>query len=831
MISRKILLLTASAMVALPAGAYAQTAAAPQAAVDDADIGEIVVTAQRREQALSDVGMSISAIGGEALQTRNFNNVSDLSKLVPGLSVSDSGFSTPIYTLRGVGINEPSIGSSSSVAIYVDEVPLAYPVMTQGTALDLQRVEVLKGPQGTLYGQNSTGGAINYIANKPTDEFAAGISATLGRFMRGNVEGFVSGPLAPTLKARVAVRGSFGDGWQESLSRNDSLGKVRNYTARAILDWEPSDNFKVSFNANGWIDKSDTIAPQLVAVFPGNSFNVDRNLVVVDGANPASCSAPVGRLPGCPINALTGTRVTAANNPVITRPELLPGRNPRAADWDAGRDFDRDDSFWQGSVRAEWQLNDTIALTSITSYAKLKRDQTSEFDGTAVSENLANFQKGEIKSFAQEVRMTADFANIHWLVGANYGNDRTNDDVTQFLRNASAVQNIFGFPSNGGRILARQRIKNWAVFTSIDAELTDQLTLSGGIRLSEDTRKFRGCGAPIDAFSTPAYTALINTFRAGAGLPPIPQLVAGQCYAVYTTAAVQQQDTAGLPLLTPGFANRTLKEDNVPWNVNLNFKPTPSSLVYARVSRGYKAGNFSTLNTTDHVAYNPVVQEKLTAYELGGRFRLGRMFSFEAAAFRYDYIDKQLRARVFVGPPFGNINAQDTIPKSRLKGFEASATLRPIEGLTLSGSGTYIKSKILRYTGQTVDGILQDQAGSPFNFTPKYSLNGDINYEHPVSATLNGFIGLNVSYRSKTSAVFTPPNTPQPNLAPFKIDEYTLIDGQLGVEDADGRWKAFIWGKNIFNKYYSTNVVRVSDVIVRFAGMPATYGATVSYKF
>ncbi|KQX23550.1 MULTISPECIES: TonB-dependent receptor [unclassified Sphingomonas] len=829
MISRKILLLSASALAAMPMGAFAQDVA-PQASARDTDTAEIVVTAQRREQLLSDVGMSISAIGGEALRTRNFTDVGDLSKLVPGLSVSDSGFSTPIYTLRGVGINEPSIGSSSSVAIYVDEVPLAYPVMTQGTTLDLQRVEVLKGPQGTLYGQNSTGGAINYIANKPTDEFSAGISATLGRFMRGNVEGFVSGPLAPTLKARVAVRGSFGDTWQQSLTRDDGLGKVRNFTGRAIVEWEPAETFKVTFNANGWIDKSDTVAPQLVSVFPGNSFNVDRNLVVLDAGNPASCSAPVGRLPGCPINARTGARITAATDPVVTRPGLLPGSNARRADWDAGQDFDRDDKFYQGSVRAEWQLNDELALTSITSYAHLKREQNAEFDGTAASENLRNFQRGTIKSFAQEIRFTADFSGVHWLVGANYGRDRTSDDVAQFLRNASAVQNLFGFTSNGGEIFARQRIKNWAIFSSIDIPITDRITVSGGIRLSEDTRKFRGCGAPIDDFSGPGYTALVNTFRGGAGLAPIAQLRAGDCYSFYTTAATQQQDTAGLPLLTPGFANRTLKQDNVPWNVNLNYKPSSNSLLYGRVSRGFKAGNFSTLNTTDNVAYNPVVQEELTAYELGGRFNLGRLFRFEAALFRYDYTNKQLRARVFVGPPFGNINAQDTIPKSRLKGFEASATLRPMDGLTLGASGTYIESKILRYTGQTVDGVLQDQSGSPFNFTPKYSVNGDINYERPVSSSLNGFVGVNVSYRSSTSAVFTPP-TPQPNLEPFDIKDYMLVDGQLGVEDADGRWKAFIWGKNIFNKYYWTNVIRVSEVIVRFPGMPATYGATVSFKF
>ncbi|WP_242128711.1 TonB-dependent receptor [Sphingobium sp. Sx8-8] len=828
MFSRKSLLILSTALSAIPGAALAQNAT-PQE--QPADAGEIVVTAQRREQALSNVGMSISAIGGEQLKTRNFSEPSDLAKLVPGLSVSDSGFSTPIYTLRGVGINEPSIGSSSSVAIYVDEVPLAYPVMTQGAALDLQRVEVLKGPQGTLYGQNSTGGAINYIANKPGERFEAGISATLGRFMRGNVEAFVSGPVSSTLKARVAVRGSFGDNWQRSMSRDDSLGQVRNFSGRVITDWEPSDRFRMTFNVNGWIDRSDTVAPQLVAVFPGNSFNIDRNLVVLDTVNTSSCSSPAGRLPGCPINARTGARITTATDPVIARPALLPGRQARLADWDTGQDFDRNDKFLQGSVRAQWMIDDTLTLTSITSYSYLKRRQNSEFDGTAVSENLRHLQRGSIKSFAQEVRLSADFSGVHWLLGANYGHDRTNDDVTQYLRNGSATQNIVGLRSTGGEVFARQRIENWAVFTNIDAELTDRLSLSAGLRLSQDTRKFRGCGAPLDAGSAQAYTALINVFRAGAGLAPIPVIQPGQCYSVYTTPALQAKDTAGLPLLTPGFANRKLEQDNVPWNLNLNYKPTPSSLLYARVSRGFKAGNFSTLNTLDHVAYNPVVQEQLTAYELGGRLRMGRTFSLEVAAFRYDYIDKQLRARIFVGPPFGNINSQDSIPKSRLKGFEASVTLRPLEGLTLTGSGTYIKSEILRYIGQTVDGILQDQAGSPFNFTPKYSVNGDISYVRPLSASVNGFMGANVAYRSRTSAVFSPPGTPQPNLEPFKIDAYTLVDGQLGLEAADGRWKAFVWGKNIFDKYYVTNVIRVSDVIVRFPGMPATYGATVSFKF
>lgn len=316
------------------------------------ETGDIIVTAQRRNQTLTQVGLSITAVDGETLAERNITQAEDLAKLVPGLSVSDSGFSTPIYTLRGVGVNEPSAGSSSSVAVYVDEVPLAYPVLTQGAAFDLQRVEVLKGPQGTLYGQNSTGGAINYIANKPTNTFEAGVTGTIGRFTRGQVEGYVSGPISDTLKARVAGRFAFGDDWQRSITRQDGLGRIENYTGRAIVEWQPSSAFRATLNVNGWVDKSDTAAAQLVAVFPGTLARVDRGIVVVDAA---------------------GAPVIGANGLVVTRPALLPGNNARNADWDPGVALTRDDRFVQGSLRLDLDLADRVTLTSITSYADFDR--------------------------------------------------------------------------------------------------------------------------------------------------------------------------------------------------------------------------------------------------------------------------------------------------------------------------------------------------------------------------------------------------------------------------------------------------------------------------
>lgn len=801
----------ARAQNASPAEPAIQAEPAPDTPVEaQTDTGDIIVTAQRRNQSLTKVGLSITAVDGETLANRNITQAEDLAKLVPGLSVSDSGFSTPIYTLRGVGVNEPSAGSSSSVAVYVDEVPLAFPVLTQGAAFDLERVEVLKGPQGTLYGQNSTGGAINYIAAKPTDSFEAGVLGTVGRFTRGQVEGYVSGPIGDTLKARVAGRYAFGDDWQRSITRDAGLGRIENYTGRAIVEWEPSSAFRATLNVNGWVDKSDTTAAQLVAVFPGTNARVDRDVVVVDAAN---------------------NPVIGANGLVVTRPELLPGDNARDADWDAGVSLTRDDRFVQGSLRLDLDVSDQVTLTSITSYADFDRESVTDFDGIAISTIYRGVQTSRIKSFAQELRLSAEFGPVQWLIGANYGRDRTRDLVDQDIRESSQVQNLFGFPVTGAVIDARQRIENFAAFTNIEIELTEQLSVSGGVRLSNDERKFRGCGTVRDESSTRGYTALLNFFRQANGLAPVGQLAVGDCIGFYTTAAAAAEDTENPPLFTSTLSNRELEQDNVPWTLNVNWNPTPDSLIYGRISRGFKAGNFSTLNTTDNIAYRPVVQEQLTAYEIGARASFGRLLRIEGAIFQYDYLDKQLRARIAVGPPFGNINAQDTIPESRIRGAEASVVLRPADGLTLSASGTYIDSEIREYVGQTVDGVLQDQSGSPFNFTPEWSFNGDLNYERPITASLGGFVGVNVAYRSETSAVFDPPGSAQNNLDLFDIRKNTVVDAQLGVEGPDGRWRAFVWGKNVFNEYYWTNVVRVADVVAKYAAQPATYGATVSFRF
>ena len=180
-------------------------------------VEEVIVTAQKREQSANDVNVAISAFSGEDLAEIGVVDTRDLGNLTPGFSYSDSGRNAPIYSLRGIGFNEQSQTASSTVGVYMDEVALPFPVLTKGANLDLQRVEILKGPQGTLYGRNTTGGAINYIANTPTETFAAGIKGSYGRFDTTDLEGYVSGPISETAGIRFAFRNIHaGEGWQKT---------------------------------------------------------------------------------------------------------------------------------------------------------------------------------------------------------------------------------------------------------------------------------------------------------------------------------------------------------------------------------------------------------------------------------------------------------------------------------------------------------------------------------------------------------------------------------------------------------------------------------------
>ena len=231
--------------------AVAAIAAIGSAAASAVQLEEVVVTAQKRAQTANDIGMAISTYTGDDMKELGVVDTADIAKFTPGFTFTDSGSGVPVYTLRGVGYNDGSYSATSTVSVYVDEFAIPYPIMTHGALLDLERVEVLKGPQGTLYGRNTTGGAINYIGVKPREEFEAGILASYGSFQTFETEAYVSGALGDTVLARLAARTvQSGEGWQENPANGEELGEKDTTSLRLTLTADMTDRLSGQLQVN-----------------------------------------------------------------------------------------------------------------------------------------------------------------------------------------------------------------------------------------------------------------------------------------------------------------------------------------------------------------------------------------------------------------------------------------------------------------------------------------------------------------------------------------------------------------------------------------------------
>ncbi|MCZ4344351.1 TonB-dependent receptor [Sphingomonadaceae bacterium G21617-S1] len=763
--------------------ALAQATAPAETAVADAasvDTGDIIVTAQKRAERLRDVPMSINAATGDHLKSLGVTSSEQLEKLVPGFTFQRTVYGLPVFFLRGVGFNDTTLGVSPGVSVYVDQQPLPFSAMTRGAMLDIERVEVLKGPQGTLFGQNSTGGAINYIAAKPTDELKAGVEASYGRFNEITGEAFVSGPLTSTLSGRIAVRGERQGDWQRGYTNGDTIGRRRFVNGRAILDWKPADTIRAELVATAWHDTSDTQQPQTVAYTP----------------------------------LLTGPMARPVPFPLATFP--VSPRSPRAAAWDPNGDFVRDDRLYHISGRVEVDLSSAVTLTSLTSYADYRQSIPLDLDGTTFSSGVSD-DTGRIKTFAQELRLTGDTpSGLKWMVGGNYQHDKVFERLIfdPIITSGTAVG-----PATFDSYFVDndQKIESKAVFASLDLPLADRLVLQGSVRYTDQKRDFAGCTRDNGNGQISAALGLLSTIFTGA-----PQTIPlGGC------------GTLGANFLPAPIVTGKLNEDNLSWRASLNWNLDSQSLLYANVTKGYKSGSFPTLPASSAVQLRPVPQESVLAFEAGAKLGFGRMLQVEAAAFYYRYRDKQL-VGFLVDPVFGPLPSLVSIPKNHIQGAEITATLRPVAGFTLTASGTYVDTRIDRNpinpTGPY--GTPSDFVGQRFPYTPRWQGSLDAQYRFPAFADLYAFLGGTITARSSTTGALLSGDPAVAALeAGLKIDGYALVDLRAGIEASDERWRLELWGRNITNKFYVNGVTRNADFTTRFAGMPATYGLTVRYRF
>jgi outer membrane receptor protein involved in Fe transport len=489
--------------------------------------------------------------------------------------------------------------------------------------------------------------------------------------------------------------------------------------------------------------------------------------------------------------------------------------NARSADWGYGifgRRPKRDDSFWQASMRADYDISDNLTLTSITAYSKYKTDSVQDFDGAIYASADTN-TTGHINNFAQELRVSGKYDKLNFILGANYNRADTYDRLFYNFSEGPSSNPLYMIPGAPRGVLtyndSAQDTKDIGVFFNAEYEVAPRLTLIGGARYNKSKRSFEGCTHDFGGDTAVWWNAIFGT--------SVPE---GGCITF---------DPNFVPY-DPSLKDN-LNEDNLSWNLGVNYKTGGGTLLYTRVAKGYKSGSFPTASVASYTGYAPVKQESVLSYEAGFKAPIAdRKLELTAAVFYYDYKDKQLRGRL-PDPVFGTLDGLVQVPKSRLWGLEGSVLARPVDGLTLSLGGTYINTKVKNFVGYNAFAQLSNFAGQKFPYAPKVTLTGDAEYKHPVGATTEAYFGVSMIHNSKSTTALANTDTAFVAADPrFDMKAYTLVDLRAGLEFNDGKLRVGGYVRNVGNTYYWTNTQDTLASIVRYAGMPRTYGVQVSWR-
>lgn len=463
-------ILMASTAMLMPAIANAQstagasaTSAPPQAATSNStDLGDIVVTAQRREQRGNDVGIAMNVVTGSELASAGVRQVNDLTALTTNVNIKNVlGNSVPNISIRGIGLNDYASNNNPAAGVYVDNVYLVSPAMLSFGMFDVDRVEVLKGPQGDLYGRNTTAGAINIISRRPSATPSAEFNVGYGSYQSWHVNGAVGGALTSTLNGRFSFMTDQQDsGWMTNYVTGKKIGKIDRTAARLQLEWNPSADFKARLSAHAGYDRSDE-----------SLYKAENNTT------------------------------TTEDDPYLSKPRTAgAGNNPHVDNKSIG-----------GSLTIDWNLAQDLTLTSISAVEHFKRVDVSDQDGTSLQELDADY-RNTINEQTQELRLSYSKDNLNLIGGAYYSHDTVSDVDTYQIKDL--------FPMFGTTLgnTYRQETRAYAGFLHGEWTFVPRLTLIGGVRWTHERKTFDnvttffGTGAPYtQAF--PAASAKFSTSR------------------------------------------------------------------------------------------------------------------------------------------------------------------------------------------------------------------------------------------------------------------------------------------------------------------------------
>ena len=680
---------------------------------------EVVVTAQKRAESVQDVPIAINAIVGDQLDALGVQGVDDLVTLFPNLSLQNNSSINSGVTIRGVGTNNWHITGLQAVGQYQDEVSLFSQYTSQLGLFDMERVEVLRGPQNTLFGRNTTGGAVNYISRKPSTDGIEGYGLTnVGNEGRIDVEGAVNIPLGERAALRIAGQTVNRDGIFNNAFNGRKMGDIERHSGRVQLLFNISDRTEILINGHVGYNRSGRTPSKAIGLWDPDGPNV------VDGvATPAAlASAPID----CPSLLRGGSAQFEGSSNCLTVLPFTGGRteSPTLAGWrnvqDASPDVANVD-FEGGFLRISHEL-DSMSLVSITAYDEMKVEYNQSLSGVSTGFGFMPGQSGETEVFSQELRLAStDDGAFRWIAGAYYSNDE------------SRLATIIYRTDNGGApfgivpsIAIDQEVDIWSGYGQVEYDFADKLTFTLGLRYTDDRKTGNSAArvaAKTDTGSPPGTPLGLSTYI---DLDQFDQIT----IAAADGSRPCPPQVGGLPCRSDIPVKQVLTE----WGgkAGIDYRFTDDIMGYASYSRGFKSGAFDTraLAAFQGTADQPTEAEFLDAYEVGVKSTLADgALDLNGAIFFYQWDDLQ----VFDVDNLGRV-AFLNIPESELIGAEVDAKWTPTDSLYVQVGVGWLDSEI-----KDAGTLVTPTEGAPLPHSPEWSLTGLVVKTFPVG---NGLFSL-----------------------------------------------------------------------------------------
>ncbi len=691
-------MLQSAATSAIIAAAFTAVPALAQAAADEeAGISDIIVTAQRREENLQDVPISVSAFNAEQMKAQGTTDISRLEGLVPGFTFGRAG-SDARPAMRGVRTENVGVNGDTTIGFFVDGVYQSRASQATTGFVDVERVEIQRGPQGTLYGRNTFGGNISITTAQPSLKgYFGGVDLTVGENGKFRGDLFVNAALSETVALRLAGSYEKSNGYVKNVNPlGSNLFDDDNRYVRMSVLFQPTDafsaTFKFDYSKRGGAGGSAFGYKLLGTYYDVGSRQQLFNATVVTGLNTRG-----GNRDG--INdALPGSTVATSDLGV---PIFAPG-NPYLIDTDQPTVLDLESKAWAANLAYDFG---PVTLKSITGYTDFGaiRTQDTDFSGNQIG---IDFQDTRAKTFSQELQLlSSGNGPFTYVLGGYYFKDKLtgifiNQQLPRIIRNVTPNLNL---PVAGGGFYDQQRAEteSLAAYAQGSYALSDKLKVTLGVRHTRDKKDFAFANA--------------NAILPTAGTPPVPQGTAitlstgpipdsafgvrgGATNCTYTSFPLPRagfQCLAANTTVLTGATFDTKTFSRTTWRAGLDYQATDDNLLYASVSTGFRSGGFNSGQNT--AALQPTFDpEKVTAFEVGSKNRFAdNTVQLNVAAFYNKYTNLQEQRQVPVGTT--TLSIIENSGKARAYGAELEALWQPVKALTIGTSLSYLNAKYTKY--------------------------------------------------------------------------------------------------------------------------------------